>query len=249
MNTKALFAVTLGGALAVAGCAVDSSTPARADREKPDRKPAKVKKTKLANNVYLEVQGDKRRVLINAYVCLRQGMLEQLLTRSRTKEHEAILAADVDTRFIHAALLAARAKAGSTLRYKKKGDKVVLIPPSGTRIKVTLQYRDKKNNLVTVPAQQWVRDVQRKKAMNLDWVFAGSYFAKNPLDPKEMIYGANGGDVICVANFEGALLDLPIPSSKDNAELAFEAFTKHIPPLKTKVTVILEPLPDKKKKK
>ena len=43
-----------------------------------------------------------------------------------------------------------------------------------------------------------------------------------------------------------ALLDLPIKSSKANSELAFEANTERIPPVGTKVTVIFEPVPEKK---
>ena len=41
---------------------------------------------------------NKRRVLVNAEVCLREGQLELFLCRKQTKEHEAILAADVDAR-------------------------------------------------------------------------------------------------------------------------------------------------------
>ena len=59
-------------------------------------------------------------------------------------------------------------------------------------------------------------------------------------------YAANSGDVICVSNFESALLDLPINSPKDNSELNFEAHKERIPPLDTKVTIILEPVPDQK---
>src|SRR5436305_142938 len=62
------------------------------------------KKVRIGDNVYLEIDGKRRRVLVDAYVCLRQGQLEQLVTRKRTKEHEAILAADVDARNIHLAL-------------------------------------------------------------------------------------------------------------------------------------------------
>jgi hypothetical protein len=250
MNAKNLPPLFVLAALALtgAGCGLEPATPAKSDNEKKP-KPVMAKKTKLGKNVFLEVQGDKRRVLINAYVCLREGALEQLLTRARTKEHEAILAADVDARLIHAALLAARAKPGSTVRYKKVGEKVVIVPPRGTPIKVTLQYRDKKKKLVTVAAQQWVRNIKTKKHLNLDWVFAGSVFFKDPLNPKTMLYGANSGDVICVANFDGAMLDLPISSSKDNADLSFEAYTKRIPPLRTKVTIILEPVLKAKKKK
>ena len=64
-------------------------------------------------------------------------------------------------------------------------------------------------------------------------------------------YAANQGDVICVANFDTALLDLPIMSSKDNDDLVFEAHTARIPPLETRVLVILEPVvaKDQPKKK
>ena len=77
---------------------------------------------------------------------------------------------------------------------------------------------------------------------------AGSQLIDNPLDPKgAKLYLANDGDVICVSNFETALLDVPIESSKDDPDRAFVAFTQHIPAVETKVVVILEPVPDAKK--
>src|SRR2546427_12454571 len=44
------------------------------------------KKVKIGKNVWLEVQGDKRLVIGPAEVCLREGMLEHLMCRKRTKE-------------------------------------------------------------------------------------------------------------------------------------------------------------------
>src|SRR5262249_23072649 len=105
--------------LALAGCGSLQGVPKETAKPKPD----KIKKLKK-KNVSLEIsgpKGEKRRVIINAYVCLRQGQLEQLLTRKRTKEHEAILAADVDARDIHAMLLGAGATPGSTVKFKKVG--------------------------------------------------------------------------------------------------------------------------------
>jgi hypothetical protein len=203
------------------------------------------KKVEMGKNVWLEVQGNRRRVIVKAEVCLREGMLEHLMCRKRTKEHEAILAADVDARHIHAALLAAKATPGKTVKYKEDG---TIIPPTGTKIKITLSYKDK-DKQVTVPGRDWVRDLKTKKSLEHDWVFAGSEFQINPLEKdKPPLYAANAGDVICVSNFEGAMLDLPINSSKNNAELEFEAFTERIPPLGTPVTVILEPVLETKKK-
>jgi hypothetical protein len=204
-------------------------------------KPAE--KKPVGKNVYFEVQGKSRRVIVEATVCLRQGQLEMLLCRKFTKEHESILSADVDARQVHAALLAAGAEAGAPVSFVP-GYK----PASGTRIRVTLQYKDK-GKTVTVPARDWIRNARTRKALEHDWVFAGSQFVQNPLDPKgPSLYLANEGDVICVSNFETAMLDLPIVSPKDNDELVFEAYTERIPAIMTPVNVILEPIVEAKKK-
>ena len=195
------------------------------------------KKVPVGNNVFLEIRGDKRRVLINGYVCLRDGMLEQLMCRRHTKEHEAILAADVDARKIHEALIIAGAEAGSPVQYTPKFQ-----PPRGSTIKVSLQYKDK-GKTVTVPAQQWVRNAKNGKNLAVDWVFAGSQFMSDPTDKTSpRMYAANDGDVICVSNFDTAMLDLPMNSPKDWSAREFEAHTERIPPLDTPVLVILEPL-------
>jgi hypothetical protein len=200
-------------------------------------------------NVWLEVQKDgpnvnKKRVLVSAMVCLREGQLELLMCRRQTKEHEAVLSADVDARQVHAALLAAGAEPGHPVTFQPRYK-----PATGQTIKVSLQY-EQKGKLVTVPAQSWVKNGKTGKELDSNWVFAGSHLIDNPLDKERpKVYLANEGDLICVSNFESAMLDLPIKSPKDNADLVFEAFTSHIPPLETPVTVILEPVPELKKSK
>lgn len=217
------------------GAATTPQTPASGSAATPPSK-----KIPIGKNVFLEIQGQKRRVLINAYVCQQQALLEQFLTRKLTKEHEAILAADADARHIHAALVAAGAEPGSPVQYRPYR------PARGSVIKVYVQYRDKEGKLVTLPAQKWIRHVKTKKELEYDWVFAGSRLSPAP-DPKSPpFYEANVGDVICVSNFDTAMLDLPIPSSQANDELEFEAYTERIPPLGTPVTVILEPVLAKK---
>lgn len=232
--------------LLLAGCAADEPTSAKQDpAPKADATPAKKVKLKGTENVYLEIQGDQRRVLIETEVCLRQGQLEQFMTRKRTKEHEAILAADVDARKIHEALLLANAEAGSPAKFVPKYE-----PARGTVIKVFVQYKDEQGKQQRHLAQKWIRNIKTRKDLEQDWVFAGSLLIPDPLDnTKPPYYAANDGDVICVSNFDTALLDLPIMSSKDNDELFFEAHTERIPPLKTPVTVVLEPAPAKAKNK
>ncbi len=225
-----------------------NSEPTSKPQEPAKNQPGEPRKGAVGKNVWLETDGKQRRVIVKAEVCLREGNLEHLMCRAGTKEHEAILHADVDARDIHAALLATGAKVGSTVKYTEDGK---IIPPTGTRIKITLTYEDKdKKKTISVPAQNWVRDNKTKKHLTHDWVFAGSFLFQNPLEPeKPPLYAANSGDVICVSNFQEAMLDLPINSSKNNAELEFEAFTERIPPLGTPVTVVLEPMPEAKKDK
>jgi hypothetical protein len=237
-NSSSPLGVVLVAGLALAGLGCEGDPK---EGKSPPEKPSE--KKQVGKNVFFEKQGDVRRVHVLATVCLREGQLEQLLTKKFTKEHEAILVADVDARAIHAALLAAGAEAGSPVSFRPEYK-----PASGTRIKVILQYK-KDGKTVSVNAKEWVRDARTKKPLQHDWVFAGSQFVPNPVEPKAPdLYLANEGDVICVSNFESAMLDLPINSPKDNDELVFEAYSERIPALQTPVTVILEPVREKQKK-
>jgi hypothetical protein len=206
----------------------------------PFYRPAKVKHVEVAKNITLEVEGNKaqkRRVIVAATVCLREGLLEQLLTRKGTKEYEAVLAADVDAREVHKALLLAGAIPGAPARLDGN-----FKPATGHTIRIALEWKGK-DGPRRADARQWVRDIKSRKPMAHDWVFAGSQLIPDPQRQDRPRYLANEGDVICVANFEEALLDLPVKSSKSSEELAFEAFTENIPPLGTEVRLILEPAP------
>lgn len=204
--------------------------------------PAESKKVSVGKNIHLEIVGEQRRVLLNAYVCLRRGQLEQFLTRKNTKEHEAVLASEVDARQIHAALILANATPGKTVQFDPNYK-----PATGTPIKITLEYKDEKGKLQRVPAQQWIRNIKTQKDMTHHWVFGGSMLIADPLDKqKQPFYAANDGDVICLSNFQTAMLDLPVSSPQENADLIFEANTDRIPPMNTPVTVVLEPMTERK---
>jgi hypothetical protein len=239
MNTTSLPAWLFGAALAAAAGLVSFACRA----ETPSEGPPEAKRTRIADNVFFEVQGDDRRVVVSSRVVLREGQLEGLLCRKNTKEHEYILAADVDAVKIHAALLAAGAKPGSPVQFQPK-----FSPACGTPIKIRLQYV-KDGKTIVVPASDWVRDVKTKKDLDSDWVFAGSHLIPDPDDPKKPpFYLANSGDLVCVCNMDDAMLDLPIPSPHALAERAYQANTDRIPPVDTAVDVIFDVVRDKKDK-
>lgn len=87
----------------------------------------------------------------------------------------------------------------------------------------------------------------QSRVMKADWVFAGSGFYKD--DDGKQYYLAEDGDLICVANFPGAMIDVSIESSSQGDGLLFEAYTERIPPKETPVTIELVPVPVAEKAK
>jgi hypothetical protein len=85
------------------------------------------------------------------------------------------------------------------------------------------------------------------KEMKADWVFAGSGFYTDEETGKKS-YLAEGGDLICVANFADATIDVAIPSSSDDSNRNFEAYTERIPAKETAVTIELIPVAPTDKK-
>ncbi|WP_437190859.1 YdjY domain-containing protein [Planctomicrobium sp. SH527] len=79
------------------------------------------------------------------------------------------------------------------------------------------------------------------RELDATFVFAGSGFSK--LANGREVYQAEGGSLICVANFGDALLDINIASTASNdSGLMFEPWTERIPPLGTEVLVELIPV-------
>jgi hypothetical protein len=179
-------------------------------------------------------------VIVHGVVCLRQGSLEGLLTRRGTKEHEYIIAADVDARDIHTALLAAGAEAGAPAQLEPR-----FKPARGTVIDVYLDYLDDGARRF-VSARRWVTDCQTGKDLDGRWVFAGSrFFVDRERKDKAPYYMANVGNIICLAScaccIDSALLDLAIKDPGKIGLRNLEAYTGRIPPLGTPVAVILSP--------
>jgi hypothetical protein len=191
----------------------------------PDWKP-------LGRNLWFDAA--RKRLIIRARVVLREGALEHLLCLKGTKEHEAILAADAPPRQIHAGLLLTGAEPGHPVRFLPQFE-----PPAGSPIAIELQWkRDGKSQ--QADARSWVRDEKTKKALSEGWVFAGSELLTDPAT-KKAVYAADDGDLITVANFGSAILDLPFASSASDAERVFTANTPQVPPLGTEVFLILRP--------
>ncbi|NLS94426.1 MAG: hypothetical protein GXX96_19895 [Planctomycetaceae bacterium] len=179
---------------------------------------------------------DRKSVIMQSMVCQRQAPLEMFACLYGSKEHESVLTVPVKANVVHTGLLAAGAKSGTPVRWDPE-----YAPPTGTEIEITVLWKDEQGKVQKARAQDWVKDLTTGKAMTHPWVFAGSRMHKDEETGREHYMGDSSGDLICVSNFSTATLDVPVQSSDSNASLMFEAFTEHIPPLGTPVTIVLTP--------
>ncbi|QDU14990.1 YdjY domain-containing protein [Gimesia maris] len=251
-----------------------------------------------------------KKLLLKTHVCLQEGVLEMLLCKKQTKEHESILSIESPATAIHAGLLAIGAKVGTPVKFTPKFQ-----PPQGQKLKLELIWKDKDGKEQRELAQQWVRtatsryftamldrlpegvtidkkselrydekykeliwfgqmsketrdqfltksrdkafqkaikkfyDESQPRIMKADWIFAGSGFALDEMTGEKYYY-AESGDLICVANFPTAIIDVNIASSASGeGNLLFEANKDKIPPRGTPVTIEITLAEDESKDK
>ncbi len=209
------------------GQAPQAPPPSAGDSLRPD--PAW---KELGRNLWYDRK--ENRAILRARVVLREGILEHLMCVKGTKEHEAILATDAPPQKIHAVLLLTGADTGHPVQFVPKFE-----PPAGTPIAIELQWHQDRR-LQKSDAREWVWDEKAKKPLDIDWVFAGSVIYEDPITKKSR-YAAEEGDLVTVANFASAILDLPMASSANDADRTFSARTPRIPPLGTEVFVVMSP--------
>ena len=230
-----LFALALG--MAASSWAEEkeplTSTAATADEKK-------IVLRRLLPNAPLWIDEARTRAVMVGKVCLRQGQLEMFACPEGTKEHESVLSVPVEAEKVHAALVGVWAEPGRPVQFVPE-----YRPATGTEIDVSLYWTDESGQRRSAWAQDWVQNAHTGKALNKPWVFAGSSFWVDEKTGKQD-YLANHGELICVSNFSSAMLDLPIQSSADAGQLLFNAYTERIPPLDTKVTIVLTPKVAKK---
>lgn len=176
-----------------------------------------------------------KQVVMLGRVCQNECPLEMFACLKDTKEHESAITVDVKAFTVHAALLALGAEPGNTARFIPD-----YIPAAGPVIEITVVWKGEDGKVKTARAQDWVRNTETGKAMELEFLFVGSGFWVNE-DTKEKNYLAEGGDFICVTNFPSAMIDVGGESKQSAGELSYEVFTENVPPRGTPVTIILKP--------
>ncbi len=157
------------------------------------------------------------------------------------RAYEAVVVVTTKPSLVHAGLLALGAKPGHPVRFNAD-----FHPPTGTEIAIEVRWKDDKGKVQSAAAQKWIRNMRTKAALDVNWVFAGSGFRKDPETGQQRYFG-DSGDFISVSNLPTATLDLPINSTKTMESRLFEGALDQMPPAKTPVTIVLKPKLEGKK--
>ena len=182
------------------------------------------------------IDHEKKLVMVDGRIVLNRGLLEMFACPRNTKEHESIVAVYCKAFVIHAGLLAVGAETGTPVQFGE-----TVIPPTGTEIDIFVEWKDKDGKMQRVKAQTWMRDANTQQEMDLPWVFAGSMFVQNEVNGTAQ-YLAEDGDLVCVANFGSAMLDVPAEVSNNNGSLLFECIPDRIPALGWPVRLVFDPV-------
>jgi len=125
----------------------------------------------------------------------------------------------------------------SELRYDEKRKQLIWFGPMTDDDRY--EYLSLTRNEPYREAVQKLFDKSQTRPMEADFIFAGSGFWEEEDGSK--FYLAESGNLICVANFSDAIIDVDVQSDASNEALMFEPYTERIPPLETEVLVELVP--------
>lgn len=176
--------------------------------------------------------------------------LEVVCCTPDTREHEALVVTSVPPSSVHAALLAVGGSPGSPGAWRREGDTIVPVPPSGDRVRVTFLTNGPVGQLEVHDPAAWI--IQRDSGLALrevmpatGWVFAGSRIRRSGgLD----VYDADGtGQLIGLHTFGSETVGWTSIESPEAAVDAPQWLTNNalVPPVGTPVRVRLEIVADK----
>ena len=180
-----------------------------------------------------------KQVVLLGEVCEADMLLEYFASHTM-RAYESVISVNVPPSLVHTGLLRIGAKPGQPVRFQPR-----FVSPTGMEIAIEVRWKDSEGKVQSAPAQHWIRDIKTKKELDVNWVFAGSYFRKNYKTGQEY-YQADDGAMICLANMPEAMFDLPIESDSAVEARSFEAFKEHLPPTGTPTTLLLKPIFDDK---
>jgi hypothetical protein len=188
---------------------------------------------RMSKDNHIWADKENKRVIIRGMICLDHGLLEMFACPRDTKEHEAIVSVHAKAWEAHATMVALGINPGKPMLWYEE-----YYPVSGPVMNVDVWWTDEQGNVVKKRAQDLILNRDTGKPMECDFVFGGSEQLYDPYTKKND-YLADMGPMINVANQPDAMIDVSIESSDAAQGSLFEANTANLPPVNTKVYIVL----------
>jgi len=213
----------------------DLMTLDKKEQEEFEKQTIEIPKTwkRLGKKSHIWADAKNKQVIVRGSICIQEGLLEMFACPRRTKEHESIVSVHAKASEAHATLLALGVNPGAPMIWREE-----YYPVHGPIMNVEVWWTDADGKLVKRKAQDMIRNTDTGKAMASDFVFGGSEQIYDPYE-KRNAYMADEGPMINVANQPDAMIDVSIQSSAAAQGSLFEAFTENVPPVNTKVYIVL----------
>jgi len=214
----------------------------------PDQKvePAKPAVEKLEGGRYRvgEVNFDPatREIRIPAVVNMTGGLLEFLLVHKDGKIHESLFRSDVNPTHLNLAF--------ALLRYQPSAELYAEIDPetghstgelpqvaeevkAASRVNIKVEWNDN-GQTKTSPVNEWISDLTTEKQMpSGPWVYGGSVMDGGRFVPEAT------GDIVAILLTNSAMI--LYPGADNSNDEVWQPYTKRVPPIDTKVTLIFSP--------
>lgn len=230
-------------------CAPAQQVPATSPEEAPLATPeagreaapagsAPTTDTQVYRFKHVTVDLEANTVSCQAVVIRAEYALEFLLCRVATKEHESLMVTSAEAWQIHAGLLMLGLTPGKPGTYVGQGEQARYIPPRGPALDIRLHWTDKTGKAHDDAATDWLKIAGQAAdgRKPQDWIFVGS----DIMPGGRYLADADGG-IIAVANLPSAVIDVPFESAQPLAERLYELNTEALPPVGTKVDIVIRP--------
>lgn len=195
---------------------------------------------KVAENTYrvgdVSVDTKQRTISFAARVNLREGVLEVLLCTEYGKTHESLLSTKVDPLHLNVSLLLLGLEGGHAVRYQGDPTK-----PIGSPVEIWFKVKEGESERL-VRAEDWVYNTHQKRPMlHTNWVYVGSVLTKDGF------MAQREGEIVTTFHDPFTLIDNPLPGGGDDT--VYVPYTKQVPLLGTRVTVVIKAVPPSLKRR
>lgn len=219
--------------------------PAKPAEEKEASTPFEVsdKEVKMPG---VTVNRETHEIRIEAAVCLQQGILEYVVCKPGTFEHEAIFTTTAKPELIHAALLLSGIKPTPLPRNSPVLWWGRALKQKASRVKIEVEWKEgeatKRINLIKMLQSREGIDEEAAPAKKVQdaWVFAGSFLLQNEKS-KKPIYAANlSGIIVGIWPDPSTVIQYGIENGNpyEGKRLGIEINEKLVPKVGTKVDLV-----------